>query len=93
MALTTPRTSAFGAMREIAQDGGALLVDARDDHALTDAMRTLLTDDIELGRLTDQAARRPVRTWDSYAAEVWDLLTAPSSSPPATIGVSEDDRR
>ena len=86
-------TSDFGAMREIAQDGGALLVDARDDHALTDAMRTLLTDDIELGRLTDQAARRPVRTWDSYAAEVWELLTAPSSSPPATICVSEDDRR
>ena len=68
-------TSDFGAMREIASDGGALLVDPRDDHALTAAMRTLLIDDHELQRLSAQAAQRSIRTWDTYAAQVWDMLT------------------
>ena len=67
-------TSDFGAMREIAADGGARMVDPRDDQALAAAMRELLTDDAELERLTAQAAQRPVRTWDVYAEEVWDLL-------------------
>ena len=38
-------TSDFGSMREIAEGGGALMVDPRDDHALADALRTVLTDD------------------------------------------------
>jgi glycosyltransferase involved in cell wall biosynthesis len=69
-------TSAFGSMREIAGDGGAVLVDPRDDHALADAMRMLLTDEDELNRLSAQAQRRPLRTWDTYAAQTWDLLTS-----------------
>ena len=69
-------TSAFGSMSEIAGDGGALLVDPRDDHALADAMRLLLTDEVELDRLSAQARRRPLRTWDTYAAQTWDLLTS-----------------
>ena len=69
-------TSAFGSMREIAGDGGAVLVDPRDDHALADAMRLLLTDEDELDRLSGQAQRRPLRTWDTYAAQTWDLLTS-----------------
>jgi len=67
-------TSAFGSMREIAGAGGALMVDPRDDHALAGAMRALLTDDAELTRLSEQALRRPVRTWDTYAGEAWDVL-------------------
>jgi glycosyltransferase involved in cell wall biosynthesis len=63
-------------MREIAGDGGAVLVDPRDDHALADAMRMLLTDEDELNRLSAQAQRRPLRTWDTYAAQTWDLLTS-----------------
>jgi len=67
-------TSAFGSMREIAVGGGALMVDPRDDHALAGAMRVLLTDDAELNRLSEQALRRPVRSWDTYAAQAWDVL-------------------
>ncbi len=69
-------TSNFGAMREIAADGGARLIDPRDDHALAGVMRELLTDDAELQRLTEAAVSRPVRTWDTYAAEAWDILTS-----------------
>jgi glycosyltransferase involved in cell wall biosynthesis len=75
-------TSDFGSMREITADGGARLVDPRSDHAVAGAMRTLLTDDAELERLAKQARRRPTRTWDSYADEVWRILNPESESTP-----------
>lgn len=72
LAVGTPAiTSNYGSMAEIAADGGCLLVDPRDDDAITDAMRQLLTDPDLLERLREQALRIPRRTWDDYAAEVW----------------------
>jgi len=69
-------TSGYGSMKEIADGGGgAVLVNPRDDHSIADGMRSLLTDDERYSRLAAQARARPVRTWDSYAAEVWTLLT------------------
>jgi glycosyltransferase involved in cell wall biosynthesis len=50
------------------------MVDPRDDHALAGAMRVLLTNDAEVDRLSEEALRRPVRTWDTYAAQAWDVL-------------------
>ena len=69
-------TSDFGSMREIGAPGGALLVDPRDDHAIARALATLLTDDLEHARLSREAAARPARTWDDYAAETWSFLVA-----------------
>jgi glycosyltransferase involved in cell wall biosynthesis len=75
LACGTPTiTSDFGSMKEIGRDGGALLVDPRDDEQIVDAMERLLTDDALLDRLRCEARRRPVRTWDMYAAETWDRL-------------------
>lgn len=71
-------TSDFGSLAEITRDGGALLIDPRSDHAIADAMRTLLTDDAERERLAEQARRRPERTWDDYAQEAWRILGPPS---------------
>lgn len=73
-------TSAFGSMAEIAEGGGALLVDPRDDASVTDALRTVLTDDAEVARLREEAADRPARTWDEYASEVWAALTGTAPS-------------
>jgi glycosyltransferase involved in cell wall biosynthesis len=70
-------TSAYGSMAEIAADGGALLADPRDDHALADAMRRLLTDDDTHRHLAAAARARPVRSWDDYAHDVWGTLTGP----------------
>lgn len=73
-------TSDFGSMREIGADGGALLVDPRNDHAIAAAMESLLTDDLLHARLVREAAARPVRTWDDYATETWAAMvegTAP----------------
>jgi glycosyltransferase involved in cell wall biosynthesis len=67
-------TSDFGSMREIAEAGGALLVDSRDDHDIADAIRRLLTDDDLQATLAQQARDRPIRSWDEYAAETWTYL-------------------
>ena len=79
LACGTPSvTSNFGSMREIVEmGGGALLVDPRDDHSVADGMRALLTDDLLLRQLREQARSRPRRTWDMYARETWELLTSP----------------
>lgn len=69
-------TSAFGSQLEIAELGGCLVVDPRDDDDMTAAVRRLVSDPAELDRLRLEAAARPVRTWDEYAAELWDFLAA-----------------
>jgi glycosyltransferase involved in cell wall biosynthesis len=67
-------TSNFGSMREIAEGGGALLVDPRDDHDIARALRRLLTDDALHAELAEQARARPHRTWEDYGDETWDYL-------------------
>lgn len=68
-------TTAYGSTAEIAADGGAILVDPRDDHSVADAMRAVLTDPTLVERLRLEARSRPRRTWDDYARETWDYLT------------------
>ncbi len=70
-------TSDFGSMREIAEPGGAVLVDPRDDHAIAAAMRTLLTDDAEHARVAAEAAARELGSWAGYADRLWDVLVTP----------------
>jgi glycosyltransferase involved in cell wall biosynthesis len=67
-------TSEFGSMKEIAAAGGALLVDPRDDRAITAALRRLLTDDALHARLSAEARAHPTRTWETYAADTWAYL-------------------
>lgn len=69
-------TSNFGSMAEIAADGGALLVNPRDDHSVAGALHRLITDDLEHARLTREAAGRPRRSWDDYAEQTWTYLVA-----------------
>ena len=69
-------TSHYGSMREIGERGGAILIDPRVDEELATAMRLLLNDDARLGSLRAGARGRPKRSWDDYAAEVWQFLTA-----------------
>ncbi|MCL3862721.1 glycosyltransferase [Actinotalea sp. K2] len=82
IAVGTPAvTSAFGSMAEVAADGGAVLVDPRDDHAIADGIAQLLEDRELYASLVLEARRRPRRTWADYAAEVWAFL---STEGPAT---------
>jgi glycosyltransferase involved in cell wall biosynthesis len=81
VALGTPViTSNFGPMAEIAADGGVVVVDPRDDHAVAYAMRDLLTDGTKLERLRAEIHQRPKRTWDTYAEELWQAIVEPVRS-------------
>jgi glycosyltransferase involved in cell wall biosynthesis len=84
LALGTPViTSNYGSTSEVAAGGGALLVDPRDDEAIVDAMRQLLTDDNLRHTLCNQIAARPVRTWEEYARDLWTQLVKPELRPSA----------
>jgi Glycosyltransferase len=75
LACGTPAiTTRYGSMGEIAERGGCLLVDPRDDHDLAAAMRSLLIDSELYATLKEQAVRSTGRTWDAYAAELWSFL-------------------
>jgi glycosyltransferase involved in cell wall biosynthesis len=57
----------FGAMGEIAEGGGCLTVDVRDDAALEAALLTLCEQPAELARLHREIAARKFKTWGDYA--------------------------
>jgi glycosyltransferase involved in cell wall biosynthesis len=67
-------TTAYGSTGEIARDGGCLTIDPRDDESIVTAMRRLLTDDGAVAALIDEIDRRPRRTWDDYASELWSTF-------------------
>jgi glycosyltransferase involved in cell wall biosynthesis len=67
-------TSDYGSTAEIAQAGGCLVVDPRDDGSITDAMRALLIDDALHARLVAETRLRPQRGWTDYADELWGKL-------------------
>lgn len=70
-------TSAYGSTAEIAEGGGCVLVDPRDEMTIVDAMRSLLSDSARIDELRLEIAARPSRTWDDYANELWDSLVVP----------------
>jgi hypothetical protein len=80
VASRTPVVAArFGAAAEHAAPAGGLLVDPRDHHALTSALRALLTrPDVHdtLRRALDEA---PVRDRLEATEELWSALTAESA--------------
>jgi glycosyltransferase involved in cell wall biosynthesis len=57
----------FGAMAEIAEGGGCLTVDVRDNAALEAALVTLCEQPAELMRLHREIAARKFKTWGDYA--------------------------
>lgn len=78
LALGTPViTTSYGSTAEIAQDGGAVTVDPRDDAALAAAMERLLTSDEDIDRLRAQIRARRERSWQDYADELWGAIVRP----------------
>jgi glycosyltransferase involved in cell wall biosynthesis len=67
-------TSKFGSMAEIAQPGGALLVDPRDDDDLIAAIDSIMFDEEVNTRLREEAQARVGTGWAEYAAALWDYF-------------------
>lgn len=68
-------TSNFGSTREIVDEHRAgLLVDPRNDRAITDAMRVLLVDEQRLVSLASETADASLTGWDEYATRLWAYL-------------------
>lgn len=71
-------TSDFGSTRDIVSPHGeplgGLLVDPRDDYAIIDALRSVLTDAATYARLKSEVDQREFGDWDAYAKGVWDFL-------------------
>jgi glycosyltransferase involved in cell wall biosynthesis len=73
-------TSDRGSMAELSDEGGALVVDPRDDDAIANALRRLLRSRTYRDRLAAELEGRRWKTWEEYAAELWDFLV--EKSPP-----------
>jgi glycosyltransferase involved in cell wall biosynthesis len=71
---TPVMTTNYGSQGEIGQLGGCLLVDPRDDSSVTAGLRRLVTEPTLRAELREQISQRPQRTWESFAAELWDFL-------------------
>lgn len=69
-------TSDFGSMKEIAEGGGAVLVDPRDDRDIARGIERLLFDDESAAAASDAARRRVERPWAAYAEELWSYFAA-----------------
>jgi len=66
----------YGAMAEIAKDGGCLTIDVRDAVRLSDAIVALATDSDLRQKLVKEIDRRPLKTWQAYATEICKRLEA-----------------
>ncbi len=87
LAVGTPVvTSNFGSMQEIASEGGALLVDPRDDDGIAAAIESVVFDQAVAARLRDEASRITPRDWSDYAAELWEYFAAPPGRPRSDRG-------
>lgn len=64
-------TSDHGSLAEIAEGGGCVLIDPRDDEQLLDALRRVLGDDELRATLRAEALARVPRTWAEYAEDAW----------------------
>jgi len=74
LAGTAVVTSDFGSMKEIAEDGGAVLVDPRDDRDIARGIEQLLFDEQTAAATRDAARRRVERPWSAYAEELWSYF-------------------
>ncbi|KRE26052.1 hypothetical protein ASG80_04355 [Agromyces sp. Soil535] len=73
-------TTEYGSTAEIAAAGGCVLVNPRDDDAIRDAMRAMITDDELIVGLRKEIATRIDTTWDDFARDLWRLAISSEAS-------------
>jgi len=75
----------FGAMAEVAADGGCLEVDTTDVEELRAAISELIGDPSKLTALTAEATNRSIETWPQYASKLVENLDE-LNSPLSKLG-------
>jgi glycosyltransferase involved in cell wall biosynthesis len=73
-------TADFGAMAEVADGGGCLTVDVRDDAAIVDGLVRLAGDAGLRRRLRDEIDQRPRRSWVNYASDILSIVGRASAT-------------
>lgn len=66
-------TSNLGSMKEVAIEGGCLLVDPYSIESIATGIKTLLTDEARYQQLIRELQTRTKRTWNDYATEIYDF--------------------
>ena len=64
----------FGAMHEVARDGGCLPIDVRSSKEIAAGLERLVVDQNLRMALTQEAINRKIKTWDEYANDLSGLL-------------------
>lgn len=86
----------FGAMKEVAEGGGCVMVDVRDVDALADAILSLAEHPARIEALSREAIARHFRTWQEYAGDLAAQLSPPPlprAKPPADLARRAVDLR
>ncbi|WP_135211580.1 glycosyltransferase [Vitreimonas flagellata] len=73
----------FGAMAEVAEQGGCLQTDVRDERRLAEALVEMAENTALRLTLAEQAVTRPLRGWCEYASDVASVLGF--AARPATV--------
>lgn len=76
-----------GVMAENARDGGCLTVDTRDVAALADGMIQLASRPDLRERLGEQARKRELKSWQTYAGEISGILSMNAGADQSRSGV------
>jgi glycosyltransferase involved in cell wall biosynthesis len=83
-------TSNYGAVAEIALDGGCIAIDMRDGKDLTFAMNQIANDESLRNKLKDEAKHLHKKTWSQYAQNVLESTSTNSRSDVQVIYVLFD---
>lgn len=70
-----------GSIGDLAEAGGCCAVDTGSQGAMEEALYRMLTDDEYLLSLQHEAVERPIRSWDEYADEAAEKLSAAGRVP------------
>jgi glycosyltransferase involved in cell wall biosynthesis len=63
-----------GVMAELAVEGGCLTTDIQDTKQLANAIYRLCTDEMLIFNLSQEAIKRPIKTWDEYMQQLLSIL-------------------
>ena len=64
----------FGALKEVAEQGGCLLIKDGEPESIATGIRKLLEDEAELDKLIKEANERTYRSWDDHAGEMIEFI-------------------